>query len=250
MFHTGRMMDCCDRCRPGSDRGRLSANRRAKAAASQAAAPKRPRIRGESEAADEQAGGRRAAHLGTAGRAKPRPQAPPPPIIPKVALSDASHTLSGQRRRHDARGRTRRSCRKAASLDSLYGLETVCRLLMDHGSTHRSRRVAATESGETWRMTRLTVLGRRQGGAGGSAIDWGIRAEHVKQHVAEAGATFPVLLDRQGQLLRQDGHGQADAADLSCSTPKEKVLCSSTSSILVPPDEELVQGIRAALERP
>ena len=184
-------------------------------------ASKRPRRRRPAKAGRrgcgygrERAGGRRSRRPSAPASRPPtrRSRSPaPPPTIPKVALSDAlARHLPGQRRRHDARRRTPRSCRQAAGVEQSVRPETDGVCFWTSG-THRAR-VAATENLKDW-MSEVAAAVRRQGRAGG----WDPRGRGGGTRQAargRSGATFPVLLDAESRLFAKIATDEADAADL------------------------------------
>jgi len=83
-------------------------------------------------------------------------------------------------------------------LGSLYGPKLTVLCFWRVGTTHKAR-MMATEALQDLMSDVAEPFGKK--GVAVIGIDVGDPADEVKQHVAEAGATFPNLLDPKGDLF-------------------------------------------------
>ena len=83
-------------------------------------------------------------------------------------------------------------------LGSLYGPKLTVLCFWTVGTTHKAR-LMATEALQDLMSDVAEPFGKK--GVAVIGIDVGDPADEVKQHVAEAGATFPNLLDAKGELF-------------------------------------------------
>jgi peroxiredoxin len=129
---------------------------------------------------------------------KPEPP-PPPPTIPKVELSEEMRST----RLVDVgdavpKGELPDLAGKLHSLSSLYGQKLTVLCFWTAGSTRRAQ-MEATEGLQDLLSDVAEPFGTK--GVAVVAINVGDPADQVKKQLAEAGVTFPNLLDAKGEMF-------------------------------------------------
>ena len=156
--------------------------------------------------ADRPAGSPSTSHADAAADA-PKPQEPPPPqTIPKVVLSEAlGATCLVNVGQTIPNAELPESAGKLHALHSLYGQKLTVISFWTIGATTRSRLVAAAALRDLMKDVAVPFAEK---GVQVIAVNVGDSVAAVRQELDETDATFPCLLDPQGQFyakIARDG---------------------------------------------
>jgi peroxiredoxin len=175
---------------------------------------------------------------------KPKLQAPPPPpTIPKVALSDALRaTCLVSVGDTMPTGELPDPAGKMHALDSLYGEKLTVVCFWTIGTSHRSQLVAAAELQDLMKKV-AEPFGKK--GVHVVGINVGDAPAAVGQEVGKAAVTFPNLLDPKGEFLAKvakdkkmprtfllDASGRILWFDVEYSRPSRRDLAQSIRVVL------------------